>query len=377
MSRVEVFYLCHTPRPPCASDFTIFTTMVKDISYFTKILAKHLKKLSVASLEVFITALCSLEAPHGCKQIQSPLLEGKTAKDVAEIIIRSYTIRHGPAKIKQALKNINENQIRIDLQKDFRGASQSNGGQTRVAGQKKNEGARKNSMFIGSEQPQGCATGQKTEKGQQPGDDIKPKPKRARKPTESKALEKSTVKAQTQGGAACRKRAGQEQSEEAAKPKRTKKQSATGGQTKVAGQKKNEGARKNSMLIGTEQPQGSATGQKTEKGQQPGEDIKPKPKRARKPTDKKHFVIKNRNSLIKSITLVEPILDDLLEKELLTQEQYNIIRKKPIIQDKMRELYDFVRSWGVTDNDIFLEILKTHNPIIIKNLTEKSNREKK
>ncbi|CAN2390478.1 LRR and PYD domains-containing protein 1-like, partial [Pristimantis euphronides] len=87
--------------------------------------------------------------------------------------------------------------------------------------------------------------------------------------------------------------------------------------------------------------------------------------------EKKHFFIENRNNLIKLMTNVDPILDDLLEKKLLVQEQYDLVRKKVTSQDQMRGLFDYVRSWGHKDNDKFLGILRKHNRNVIKNLMEK------
>ncbi|KAM3917784.1 uncharacterized protein RB166_016708 isoform 2-T3 [Leptodactylus fuscus] len=143
-------------------------------------------------------------------------------------------------------------------------------------------------------------------KSQGPGEDIKPK--RGRKPkTESKTTEKSPVNMQTRGRG--HKRENDE--EENITAKRTRKQPLS---------------------------------------------------------DKKHFVIENRKKLINSITQVDPVLDDLLDKELLTQEQYDIIWKKSTSQDKMRELYSYVRSWGPKDKDTFRLILKKHDPMVIKNL---------
>ncbi|XP_069838391.1 baculoviral IAP repeat-containing protein 2-like [Dendropsophus ebraccatus] len=288
--------------------------MAKDIRNITKILAKHLKQLSKSSLEAFSAEISKLEAPKGCNQIQREQLEGKSLVDVADMIMKSYTIRHGPTKVIQALKNMNENQIRIDLQKDLnankkkkkspgevKAAPRTGGEKVNVVDQKPNTEAEETS---------------KPSTSHQPAEDIKPK-------IESDSMEKSPVKAQTIGGAAGHKRKSKEQSGEDGKPKITRKQSTSG-----------------------------------------------------KAADKKHFITENRTNLIKLMTHVEPVLDDLLEEKLLTQEQYDIIRRKNTNQDKMRELFDYVKSWGPKDNTKFQRILKKHNPVPIKNLLEKSKQRK-
>ncbi|XP_063286888.1 apoptosis-associated speck-like protein containing a CARD isoform X1 [Pelobates fuscus] len=83
-------------------------------------------------------------------------------------------------------------------------------------------------------------------------------------------------------------------------------------------------------------------------------------------TAAEHFVDRRRAELISRMGLVDPVLDDLLSRKLLTDEHYSIVRSKATSQDKMRELYGFSRSWGVGDKDAFYQILRKHNePLII------------
>ncbi|KAM4023808.1 uncharacterized protein ACNLHF_024745 [Anomaloglossus baeobatrachus] len=289
-----------------------------------KIIAKHLKRLCNADLDAFIVALCGVEAPRGCNKIQIKELKGKTAVEVADVIIGSYTVRHGPKKVIKGLKIINKNQIRIDLQKDLRGdknvmknpkttkagAPGTSSDKASGAGWKQNVKEKKVFKPTVTVQPMGANTGCEPGTSQQPG--KQPKPKRGRKlKSDTKTTEISAVKAETSGGAVGGKRARKESGEKEEKPKRARKQSTS---------------------------------------------------------DKKHIVNEKRSKLINSVTHVDPVLDDLLEEELLTQEQYGIIRKKGTSQDKMRELYDYVISWGPKDNNRFFSILKKHNPVVIKNL---------
>ncbi|XP_068102704.1 neurofilament heavy polypeptide-like isoform X2 [Hyperolius riggenbachi] len=86
--------------------------------------------------------------------------------------------------------------------------------------------------------------------------------------------------------------------------------------------------------------------------------------------DLRHFVDEHRQDLIGKINPVEPILDDLLNKELLKQEQYDNCKSKETSQSQMRELFGYVRGWGNPDKDIFLQILEHHNEPIIRGLRE-------
>ncbi|XP_063791290.1 apoptosis-associated speck-like protein containing a CARD [Pseudophryne corroboree] len=83
---------------------------------------------------------------------------------------------------------------------------------------------------------------------------------------------------------------------------------------------------------------------------------------------REHFVIEHRGALISRMSLVSPLLDTLLQRKLLTDEQYDAVLSKPTNQDKMRELYNHARSWGDTDKDIFYEALKKHNAPLIRDL---------
>ncbi|XP_075034993.1 apoptosis-associated speck-like protein containing a CARD [Mixophyes fleayi] len=87
---------------------------------------------------------------------------------------------------------------------------------------------------------------------------------------------------------------------------------------------------------------------------------------------REHFVIEHREDLISRMSLVSPILDDLLGKNLLTDEQYDIVRSKPTSQEKMRELYSYVRSWGDKDKDKLYEALEKHNSPLIQDLKKKN-----
>ncbi|XP_063285124.1 apoptosis-associated speck-like protein containing a CARD isoform X2 [Pelobates fuscus] len=91
-----------------------------------------------------------------------------------------------------------------------------------------------------------------------------------------------------------------------------------------------------------------------------------KPSNGDKPAAAEHFVDRHRAELISRRGLVDPVLDALLSRKLHTDEHYSIVRSKTTSQEKMRELYEFSRSWGVGDKDTFYQILRKHNkPLII------------
>ncbi|XP_056392810.1 baculoviral IAP repeat-containing protein 2-like [Hyla sarda] len=279
--------------------------MVKDYKSDIRILAEHLKLIykSEDSTEAFTKNLCELKAPRGYNTIKMDDLKGKNAKEVAEVIIESYTGIYWKAKVMEALKMSNKNQIRLNLKKALNAdkkkapnKAKAGSGEVNVADQKNFE----------------AGESSKTLKSQKSGGDVKPK-------IESDSTEPSIVKVQVSGEAVGHKQKTEEEKEENVKSKTTRKQP---------------------------------------------------------PRGKKHFVIEKRNSLIKVITHVDPVLDDLMEEKLLTQEQYDTIRKKSTNQNKMRELFDYVRSWGPKDLDKFQRILRKHNLAPIKNLLEKCKQKK-
>ncbi|XP_063791288.1 uncharacterized protein LOC134945751 isoform X2 [Pseudophryne corroboree] len=90
--------------------------------------------------------------------------------------------------------------------------------------------------------------------------------------------------------------------------------------------------------------------------------------RSRNPYYSDHFVDRYRGALIRSITVIDPVLDDLLEQKLLTQEQYYDLINKRTSEDKMRDLYGMIRFWNHTDKDVLYLSLRTHNYTIIRDL---------
>ncbi|KAK0146130.1 Apoptosis-associated speck-like protein containing a CARD [Merluccius polli] len=62
------------------------------------------------------------------------------------------------------------------------------------------------------------------------------------------------------------------------------------------------------------------------------------------------------------------ILDQLLDHEVVSQEQYDTILTKATRQDQVRELYRALRSSGTRGKDIFLSVLEELEPFLIEDL---------
>ncbi|XP_040190228.1 NACHT, LRR and PYD domains-containing protein 3-like isoform X2 [Rana temporaria] len=82
----------------------------------------------------------------------------------------------------------------------------------------------------------------------------------------------------------------------------------------------------------------------------------------------KHFVDQHREKLIQRITMIPPVLDNLLQEGLLTQEQCDTVNAKETPQEKMRGLYQFSRGWSIPDKDIFYQALQDSNPGVMEHL---------
>ncbi|XP_038566685.1 NACHT, LRR and PYD domains-containing protein 1 homolog isoform X2 [Micropterus salmoides] len=89
------------------------------------------------------------------------------------------------------------------------------------------------------------------------------------------------------------------------------------------------------------------------------------------PSDEEHFVDKHQMALIKRVSSISPILDELLFEKVLLQESYGRIRALATSQDKMRELYSGCLKAGGACKDIFYEILERNEPYLIADLKQK------
>ncbi|XP_016518362.1 apoptosis-associated speck-like protein containing a CARD isoform X1 [Poecilia formosa] len=84
-------------------------------------------------------------------------------------------------------------------------------------------------------------------------------------------------------------------------------------------------------------------------------------------SDGKHFVDKHRRELINRVGNIGPILDELLDQEVLDNEAYNKINALPTNQEKVRELCTKYLNARMT-KDIFYIILKKKEKFLIGEL---------
>ncbi|XP_014892409.1 apoptosis-associated speck-like protein containing a CARD isoform X1 [Poecilia latipinna] len=84
-------------------------------------------------------------------------------------------------------------------------------------------------------------------------------------------------------------------------------------------------------------------------------------------SDGKHFVDKHRRELINRVGNIGPILDELLDQEVLDNEAYNKINALPTNQEKVRELCTKYLNARMT-KDIFYIILKKKEKFLIEEL---------
>ncbi|KAM4642292.1 NACHT, LRR and PYD domains-containing protein 3-like [Discoglossus pictus] len=89
----------------------------------------------------------------------------------------------------------------------------------------------------------------------------------------------------------------------------------------------------------------------------------------------KHFVDLHMKELINRVTLVEPLLDEFLEKELLTDEKCNKVRSKDTSQAKMRELLQQITGCGNMGKDMLYNALKANDPFMMRDLEESSDQD--
>ncbi|XP_074508918.1 apoptosis-associated speck-like protein containing a CARD isoform X2 [Sebastes fasciatus] len=86
----------------------------------------------------------------------------------------------------------------------------------------------------------------------------------------------------------------------------------------------------------------------------------------------KHFVDKHRSQLIDRVSDVAPILDQLLDENVIRQGCYDEILAIPTTRDKMRKLYSGpLNAAGPAGKDVFYKILEKYEPYLIAELKKK------
>ncbi|KAM9315523.1 caspase-1-A-like [Gastrophryne carolinensis] len=73
--------------------------------------------------------------------------------------------------------------------------------------------------------------------------------------------------------------------------------------------------------------------------------------------------------LVQCISNLPPVLDHLLQRRLLTKEQYdNVKDPNATPQNKMRALYPYIMNWTNLNKDILYSALRKHNPGVLEAL---------
>ncbi|XP_029927447.1 NACHT, LRR and PYD domains-containing protein 1b allele 3-like [Myripristis murdjan] len=83
----------------------------------------------------------------------------------------------------------------------------------------------------------------------------------------------------------------------------------------------------------------------------------------------RHFVDKYRDALIQKVSLVEPVMGELLNRFVIDQEGYNRVMAQRTNQEKMKELYAGpLNACGPDEKDTFYHILNQLEPYLILEL---------
>uniref|UniRef100_A0A8C4DR17 CARD domain-containing protein n=1 Tax=Dicentrarchus labrax TaxID=13489 RepID=A0A8C4DR17_DICLA len=90
---------------------------------------------------------------------------------------------------------------------------------------------------------------------------------------------------------------------------------------------------------------------------------------SRTPNFYEHFVDKHQCDLIKRVSNIGPILDNLLKEQIIQREDYDTIRAIPTTQEKMRTLYSGpLNAGGHACKDIFYKILEEDESFLVADL---------
>ncbi|KAM3870918.1 protein NLRC3-like [Diretmus argenteus] len=90
----------------------------------------------------------------------------------------------------------------------------------------------------------------------------------------------------------------------------------------------------------------------------------------------RHFVARHRAALIQKVTLVAPVLDQLLDQNVINQEMYDKIRCQSTSQEQMRLLFcGPLNATGNKGREILYKILQRDQPMLIENLKSRSSTE--
>lgn len=92
------------------------------------------------------------------------------------------------------------------------------------------------------------------------------------------------------------------------------------------------------------------------------------------PQQKEHFVDRHRNDLINRVNGISSILDQLLSKKVINQEQYDKVRTIKPTQEQMRFLFSGpLNAGGRRSKDVFISILEKVEPFLMNDLRGDNN----
>ncbi|XP_063342896.1 uncharacterized protein LOC134636708 [Pelmatolapia mariae] len=113
---------------------------------------------------------------------------------------------------------------------------------------------------------------------------------------------------------------------------------------------------------------------KTTKAAAPEKPKEKENKQKAKKKGQKHFVDEHRNELIQRVSNIAPILDDLLQEDIIHQEAYDDISAQRTSQKKMRELFSHILKAGDASKEAFYQVLRKHEKMLIEDLTQNSTK---
>ncbi|XP_037128895.1 apoptosis-associated speck-like protein containing a CARD isoform X2 [Syngnathus acus] len=89
-------------------------------------------------------------------------------------------------------------------------------------------------------------------------------------------------------------------------------------------------------------------------------------------SSEEHFVDKHRTELIERVTNIPPILNLLLKKKVIQDPVYEEICDTKGNPEKMTKIYRQALKSGICAKDIFFEILKDKEPLLVEDLEKKA-----
>ncbi|KAL7393373.1 hypothetical protein ABVT39_009841 [Epinephelus coioides] len=92
------------------------------------------------------------------------------------------------------------------------------------------------------------------------------------------------------------------------------------------------------------------------------------------PLQGEHFVDKHQCELIKRVSNIGPILDNLLREKVIQQEEYDAINVLTTSQEKMRKLYSgALKAAGHDGKDVFYKVLEENEKYLVAELQRKES----